>query len=182
MKYIAAPLALAALASLSSPAEALTYTVVGSTAGKPTYTRPLEDLSGPSPSGTGVHFESFAFTVTAAGTYTFVTTGSFNTFLTLYSGGFSPSTPLLNAVVANDDVVPFVTTVSFLSSALSVGTNYALVMSGFDASAFGDYSTTIGGPGSVVAVIPEPATYGLIVAGMMLIALRRSREWALKDL
>jgi hypothetical protein len=88
----------------------------------------------------------------------------------LYETAFNPASPLSNALVANDDLVSFTT--SGLAIDLSAGTTYHYVVTSFDNGAAGDFSTTIGGPGSVVAV-PEPAAYAMLLVGLCGIAYAR---------
>lgn len=176
MKFALASLAAASTLALATPAHAIIFTYTGNTTGQPTYTRPLEDLSGLSAVGVGVAYQTFSFSVSAAGDYTFVTTGEFDTFLTLYAGSFNPASSLTNAVVANDDLISPPFTTSGFAASLVTGTNYVLVVTGFAPTDFGAYSTTIGGPGNVISSIPEPASYGLMALGALgVMALRRRR-------
>jgi hypothetical protein len=176
MKCSIALSALATACALAGPAQAAIYTFTGNTTGGPTYNRPLEDLSGLSAVGVGVNYATFSFTVGAAGDYSFLTTGEFDTFITLYSGSFLPAASLTNAIVANDDLLaPPFTTSGFIAT-LSTGTTYVLVTTGFDPGEFGAFSTTIGGPG--VVAVPEPAAWGMLALGLGVVALRRRRAMA----
>ncbi len=179
MKMNAAITAVAAACCWALPAHAAIFTFTGNTTGAPTFTRPLEDLSGLSAVGVGVHYSSFTFTVSAPGDYSFVTTGDFDTFSILYSGSFSPASPLTNAIVANDDLLSPPFTTSGYIGTLSTGTSYVLVTTGFADTDFGPYSVTIGGPGTVVGAVPEPAAYALFGLGLGAILLRRRRADAL---
>lgn len=173
MKHAAAVLSTIALAcTMATQAQAAIFTFTGDTTAKPTYTRPLEDLSGLSAVGVGVRYDTFSFRVGTSGDYSFLTTGAFDTFLTLYTGSFNPAAPLTNAIAANDDLLaPPFTTSGFVGT-LTAGVTYVLVTTGFDATDFGAYSTTIGGPGAIAAV-PEPAGYALFGLGLAALALRR---------
>jgi hypothetical protein len=171
MKRSFALSALVAACVLAGPAQAAIFTFTGNTTGGPTYNRPLETLSGLSSVGVDVAYSTFSFTVSAAGDYSFLTTGEFDTFITLYSGSFLPTSPLTNAIVANDDLLsPPFTTSGFIAT-LATGTNYVLVTTGFDSGEFGAFSTTIGGPG--VVAVPEPAAWGMLALGLGGLALRR---------
>ena len=173
MKFARTATFLATAWALAGPAQAAIFTFTGDTTGKPTYNRPFEDLSGISPTGTGVHYDTFSFTVGATGDYTVLTTGSFDTFITLYVGSFLPASALTNAFAANDDLIAPPFTTSGLGATLSVGATYILVMTGFNPNEFGAYSTTIGGPGAIISSVPEPAGWGLLGLGLASVALRR---------
>jgi PEP-CTERM motif len=165
-----------ALLAASAPAQAVIYTYTGTTAGGPTFNRPLVDLSGLSAVGTAVRYNAFTFSVSAAGDYTFLTTTvTYDPFVFLYKPSFLPSTPLVNALAANDDLLGLTT--SGLSFALAANTPYVFVNTGFDLPDFGAFSTTIGGPGTVVpAVVPEPSTYALLALGLIGVGVVRHRR------
>ncbi len=171
-------IALAAACAMAPLANAAIFTFTGTTTGKPTYTRPVEDLSGLSGVGVGVKYDPFTFKVSVSGDYSFLTTGDFDTFTTLYSGSFIPASPLTNALIANDDLLPGFTTSGFLQT-LTAGVTYVYVTTGFTPADSGPYSTTIGGPG-LVSFIPEPSTYLMLSGGLALMMLRR-RERSAND-
>jgi hypothetical protein len=170
------PVAVAALCALGAvlPAHALIYTYTGSTAGGPTFNRPLEDGSGLSGIGTAVSYSTFEFSVSVAGEYTFMTTApSYDPFVLLYSPSFNPGSALGNFVAGNDDLLGFTT--SGVSATLSTGVNYVFVNTGFGNTDFGSFSTTIGGPGSVTPV-PEPDVAAMLAVGLLMVSLARRRR------
>ena len=147
--------ALSALVCLVWPVHAGVVTHTGNTTSGSTYNRLLEDLSAPSAVGTAVRQESYSFSVSAAGSYTFLSTARFDNFLFLYSPSINPALPLINARAANDDLLGQ-TTAGFAYD-LVPGVNYVVVTTGFDNTAFGAFSNTIGGPGTIMPVVAEPA-------------------------
>lgn len=161
---MAATLAFAAALGASSGAQAAytyNYTAfAGDTTGGQTFNRPLEDLSDLSAVGTAVRYNIFTFTAPAFGDYTFVTTGQYDTFSVLYSTAFDPASPLTNALAANDDLELFDFTRSRVVSAITAGSRYVLVTTGFGNPDFGAYSVTID------VTVPEPAVYALLVLGL----------------
>lgn len=170
-------LALAAAALFSAGAQAETFS--GDTSAGATWTRPFASFSGLSAVGIGVKYEVLPFTVTASGSYVFQNTavGSWDNFSFLYKDAFNPATPLLNGVIGNDDNPGI--GLSGFTTALTVGTNYFYVVTGFDPADFGAYNLSITGPGSVItAAVPEPSTYGLMGLGLasVLLVARRRRD------
>ena len=158
--------ALAAFVFVVSAAEANIITLTGNTAGGPTYNRPIEDLSALSGVGLSVPYNAYMITANASGSYTFLTTGQFDTFAFLYGLSFNPATPLANALIGDDDLIsppPFTT--SGFAFALTANTNYYYVTTGFANSDSGTFSSTIGGPGTISAtpVVVGPAATNNIV-------------------
>lgn len=168
----------AAVAEGPSQAGATIFTREATTAGGATFNRPLEDLSGLSAVGVANRYETFQFRVTTSGDYTFLTTGLFDTFDILYSGAFDPSHPLVGALNANDDLLPSPFTTSGFASSLVTGVDYFLVTTGFATTDFGAFSTTIGGPGSVMfsTPVPEPEQWLLLSLGLGFVAWRSRRR------
>lgn len=137
----------------------LTRTFSGSTTGTLTYRRP--DAAQPptvlSGIGTAVPYTVFKVTVPVAGSYNFdvtSTTTDYDPFATLYGTNFDPASVLTNAIVANDDKpTNNLTRSGFDNIALTTGTDYFLVVSGYNNADFGNFNGIISGPG-VATVTP----------------------------
>ena len=170
MSATRALIAAAVAACTCSTAFADIFTMTGTTLGGATFNRPVEDLSELSTTGTSVNYDTFSFSVGSAGSYSFLTTATFDSFVVLYESAFNPAAPLSNARVANDDLVS--TSTSGLSFNLATGVQYHYVVTSFLNGDAGSYSTTIGGPGSVVPV-PEPAAYAMLLVGLAVVGLAR---------
>jgi hypothetical protein len=165
--------ALAAAMTITAPAAAATYVATGTTVGGPTFNRPLAGSppTGLSGVGTAVSYDVFGFTVGTSGSYTLSTETGFDSFLVLYSGMFDPSSPLMNALGADDD-----SAASFgdaiLTSSLLAGTSYFAVVTAFSNGVEGAYTLTIDGPGTIAPLggaVPEPATWAMMLAGVGMI-------------
>lgn len=168
-------LALATLVALGAAgsAQAAIFTFTGDTTSGATYNRAFEDFSDLSPNGTAVRYNAFEFTVSTAGSYTFLTTAiGYDPFVFLYGPSFAPTSPLVNGLAGNDDLLGLTT--SGLAFDLSPGTTYVFVNTGFANTDFGMFSTTIGGPG-VVTVVPEVSTYAMLALGLAVVGLVRRR-------
>lgn len=169
-------LALAAVASVTT-ANADIVTVTGALAdADPTFNRPIEDLSSLSSVGTTVRYDVLEFTVSAPSEYTFVTTALFDPFVILYAPTFTATTPLVNAHLASDDLLGHTT--SGFTAVLDSNTVYRYVTTGFANTDLGNYSTTIGGLGTVT-LVPETGTYAMMALGLGLLGIVRRRSKAL---
>ncbi len=135
--------------SVVSPEDTVNYS--GDTTGAPTFNRALSDCSGLSGVGTAVAYQVQDFTVTAAGNYdiTSVQTG-FDGFIHLYTGSFNPADALTNCTAGSDDGTGGIGTSEILGVALTSGTQYFVVTSGFANTDFGPYDNTLSGPGTIV--------------------------------
>jgi hypothetical protein len=140
--------AVAAALALCGAAQAGVLQFSGSTAGGPTFNRQLDDLSGPSGSGTSVPYSAYTFSVSTSGFYAVNTAASFDSVSYLYSGGFNPASPGTNALVGQDDLLSARTSGFGLN--LSSGVNYTLVTTGFSNSDAGKFSAAIGGAGNII--------------------------------
>jgi hypothetical protein len=156
------------------------FTFTGDTTGGLTFNRPLEDLSGLSAVGTDVSYQAYPFTVDASGVYTFMTTGEYDTFVFVYDSALNPATPLANALQGSDDLLGAPFTTSGLVQALTANTNYVYVTTGFGNSDAGLFSTTIAGPGAIVApathAAPEPGTLALLALTLAAFGFSRRKQ------
>ena len=171
-------LAFAALLGVTGVAQAATYNYTGNTTGAPTYNRAFFDFSGLSSFGANVNYQALEFTVTATGSYSFLSTatGGWDNFMFLYGPSFNPAAPLVNGLIGNDDFSGIGT--SGFTFSLTAGNSYVAVTTGFEGGVdFGAYANSITGPGNV-NVVPEPGTYGLMALGLAVVgfAARRSRR------
>jgi hypothetical protein len=183
---------------LTTPSLAVDFFFGGDTTGQPTFNRPssLTTLSGV---GTAVSYVTQDFMVTVTGAYQAEMDGVNHpdTYALVYSAPFNPATPLANLLNGDDDYSgPFAMltgtgqglassriatgeTTNFAAGglALTAGTCYTFVGTGFGNPDFGAFLAAIGqGPGDVVGTcIPEPASLGLCVLGafLSLFAARR---------
>ncbi|MFN9745731.1 MAG: PEP-CTERM sorting domain-containing protein [Betaproteobacteria bacterium] len=161
-RFATAALALAAMICCG-PAQAGIFTFAGDTSGAPTFHRAVEDFSSLSSVGVANPYQVTEIAVSVTGSYSFLTTsGGHDAFTFLYSS-FNPANATANGIIANDDLLGLTT--SGFSASLTAGVSYFFVSTGFAPTDFGSYSTTIGGPG-LAAVVPEPATYALMLAGV----------------
>ncbi|MFN4064122.1 MAG: hypothetical protein ACK4JA_07960 [Parazoarcus communis] len=160
-------LTLAMLTFAAGSAQANILTFSGDSTGASTFNRPVEDLSALSLVGTATPYSAYAFTVSTAGTYSFVSTARFDNFVLLYEGAFTSASPLQSALTANDDLVTSDT--SGFGAELSAGTSYVLVTTGYDNDAYGAFTNTIGGPG-LIAAVPEVDSYLLMLSGLLAVA------------
>ena len=172
MKLIHHAFALAAAAALAAPAQAIDVT--GTTAGAATWARPVASGNAPpepplSFVGTAVRYTSLQFTVSTAGTYNFLSTSvipaEWDNYAFLYRNAFNPTAQFANVLIGNDDFGGAVGVAGF-SLALTAGTNYFFITTGFENTDFGSYTNSITGPGSV-NVVPEPASVALLALGLL---------------
>ncbi len=174
--------------AMVAPALDFSYTAVIS-GSSPRWARPVDptpsnpnDVTPPTTiasGGTGgnVGYHLFSFIPTITGIYTIISNANapnWDNYIVLYRNSFNPATPLVNAMGANDDYPVFgnVVGISRLNNvALTAGTTYFLVTTGYLNSSQGSASN------SITQVVPEPGTYALV--GLALAAMgvwgRRSR-------
>ena len=103
-----------------------------------------------------------------------------DTYIYLYEGSFTPTNPSLNLIAQNDDGYNGGNDVQFdLTTNLKKDTTYYSVITTYDPEELIEGSVDIYGPqGGVLTytIIPEPATYGLIMGGALTILLLRKRH------
>jgi hypothetical protein len=170
---------------LATPALAGDYSYSGDTTGGPTWNRPVAG-SPPTPPvsgvGTATPYEVFSFTVSADGSYDFlsVADGGWDNYLFLYTGSFDPNDQFANVLIGNDDFEGDIGLSGF-SYALTAGTTYLAVSSGFANTDFGAYTLRITGPGDITpgdggGGVPEPATWAMMIAGFGLVGASARRR------
>jgi hypothetical protein len=159
-------LGLATLSSIAPKAQAAIISYPGTTVGAPTWTRPNEGTPPTANTGTGtaVSYSSYAFNVDAPGTYNFLSVSTtppfWDNYTFLYRNTFNPSTPLVNAIVGNNNVL--VPGASGFSTSLAAGINYFFVTTGNTNASAGEFRNFIEGSGNILAgsvtAVPEPGT------------------------
>jgi hypothetical protein len=178
--FILLPIALLCAAQSVSAA---TVIVSGDTIGAPTYRRVLVGAPPTSLSSiaTATPFEETPFSVSADGSYTLLVTSvspaGWNNFLTLYKDSFDPANALTN-VLASSDNFSGGTLNAQITRNLTATTRYFAVVAGSGNANFGSYNLSISGPGDItVGVVPEPASWAMLISGFGLTgaAMRRRR-------
>lgn len=173
LRFLPLLAALILVSPLAGDAQAGMITFTGTTAGGPTFNRPLAGTppTGLSGVGTAVRYNSQGFTVDAAGSYTFLSTATnpvnWDNYTFLYQTSFNPNSSLTNALIGNDDN-PTIGLSGFTFS-LAVNTTYFFVTTGFANTDFGAFSNTISGPGNIIltgASVPEPASVAMLGLGL----------------
>ncbi len=175
-----------ALLCAAQAVSAATVIVPGDTTGQPVYRRTVVGVGGPpttlSSIGTATPYEVTPFSVSANGLYTLLVTSmspaNWNNFLTLYKDSFDPANALTN-VLASSDNFSLGTQNAQISRNLTAATRYFAVVAGSGNANFGSYTLTISGPGDI-NVVPEPASWAMLIAGFGLTgAVMRRRRAAL---
>jgi hypothetical protein len=149
--------------SIAPSAQAATLNT-GTTVGASTWNRPIAGTPPVvlSATATAVRYNSFGFTVSTPGTYTFQSTAisptNWDNYTFLYQKTFNPASPLTGYVTGNDDNPSI--GLSGFTIALDPGTNYYFVTTGFTNTDAGTFTNTITGVGtaSPITSVPEPAT------------------------
>ena len=103
-----------------------------------------------------------------------------DTYIHVYEGSFTPTNPTLNLIAQDDDGYDGGNEVQFdLTTNLKKDTTYYSVITTYDPEELIEGSVDIYGPqGGVLTytIIPEPATYGLVMSGALLTLLLRKRK------
>jgi hypothetical protein len=168
-KLLRAALTICALFGLMNAAKADFHIERGDTTGSPTLDVGTIYID----AGSTVPYDLLTFEVTQAGTYQFLVMAEYDSATFLYASDFDVASPTSNLVSHNNDLLSPDTSgfVSFLVPTV----RYTLVVTGFDDNDFGKYSLTIGGPGSVIAAVPEPSTWLMLAFGLAAITVARRR-------
>ena len=103
-----------------------------------------------------------------------------DTYIYVYEDSFAPTNPTLNLIAQDDDGYDGGNDVQFdLTTNLKKDTTYYSVITTYDPEELIEGSVDIYGPqGGVLTytIIPEPATYGLVMGGALLILLKRKHN------
>ena len=103
-----------------------------------------------------------------------------DTYIFVYEDSFDAKNPTLNLIAQDDDGYDGGNDVQFdLTYNLETGTTYYSVVTTYDPEEEMSGNIDIYGPNGasfVYTIIPEPATYGLIMSGSLLILLFRKRN------
>jgi Fungalysin metallopeptidase (M36)/Fungalysin/Thermolysin Propeptide Motif len=129
---------------VSVPAVAVSTTINGTiTTSSPSYVRPDGDNITAYVPGTTVLYKAYYFVAPSSAAFTFATTAGTITdsYISLYQNSFDPANPATNFVAADDDISNTIF-LSSLTSTLTAGTTYILVVSGWSANVTGTFTMT----------------------------------------
>lgn len=176
MKFFSTALTAVVSMACANAVQASIVTFAGDTRDGATFNRLIEQLTDLSTIGTAVGYDTYSFNIDTTGTYTFLTTAEFDSFSFLYQGSFDPNAPLSNVVAGDDDLLGLTTSGFF--GELTAGTPYVLVVTGYSNDSTGLFSSTIGGPGSIVPTpaVPEPETAAMFALGLGVLEWARRRQ------
>ena len=103
-----------------------------------------------------------------------------DTYIYVYENSFDPDNPTLNLIAQDDDGYDGGNDVQFdLTTDLETDITYYGVITTYDPEELIEGSVDIYGPNGaswVYTIVPEPATYGLIMGGALTILLLRKRN------
>jgi hypothetical protein len=135
-----------------------THSAACSTFNRPAVGMPPTALSGV---GTAVCYHAQAFTVPVSGLYKINqdsnTYPDGDGFMALYEGQFIPSSPLTNALAADDDSADPEEFRPAITINLTAGTTYVIVSTTYDNGVYGDFTNSVTGPGlAIFTGLPTP--------------------------
>lgn len=169
--------AVAALAATTGMAMANVVVFNGDTTGGPTYNRVLSGSppTGLSGVGTAVHYQVVPVYTDFTGSVNFeITSGGFDTFMSLYSGSFNSGNALADIVIADDDAGAG--SLSLFAASLTGGAQYYVVVTGFGNADFGTYQLQMSSTSSNITIGVVPAPGAVAMLGLTgLVAGRRRR-------
>lgn len=133
----------------ANPRDTVMYS--GDTTGAATWQRALASCGGVSGAPGPMNYQVQPFHVGTNGAYdiTSVQAGGWDGYLVIYQGTFDPNNQTTNCIGGDDDGAGGIGTSEVFGLALTAGTQYWVVTTGFDNAEFGAYTNTITGPGTV---------------------------------
>ena len=117
--------------------------------------------------GTAVHYDTYTFTVSVTGSYTFLHCGTANwdTHDAVYTSPFDPLAPATNFLGGGDDGGTGCSSGSNTTVTLTAGTTYVFVAEAFNNTGVGGYTVNITGPGTFTTTIQAPLQWFTTATG-----------------